>query len=170
MQDNILDKILDIYSKVVRCVIFALLFISGLSVIAMIIITCGDVVLRRFGVSVTGAYDIVKILSTVTLACALPYTTAVKGHVAIEFFFNKLGKKSRLVVDSLMRAISTALFAFLGYRSFMYGAQLYNKGEVSQTLQLPVFWIAYMIGFCCFIMAMVIFYNLVRPYKEMIKL
>ncbi len=170
MRDNLLNKILDVYSVILRYIVFALIFISGLSVIGMIIITCGDVVLRRLGVSLTGAYDIVKILSTVTLACALPYTTAVKGHVAIEYFFHKLGKRSRLVIDSVMRFVSTALFAFLGYRSFLYGAQLYSKGEVSQTLQLPVFWIAYLIGFCCFIMAMVIFYNLVRPYREMIKL
>ncbi len=170
MRDNIVDKILNVYCSVLRYIVFALVIVSGLSVIGMILITCGDVLLRRFSITLTGAYDLVKVLSTVTLACALPYTTAVKGHVAIEYFFHKLGRGSRLVLDSIMRTISTALFGFLGVRSFMYGSQLYRSGQVTQTLQLPIFWIAYLIGFCCIIMAMVIFYSLVRPNREMIKL
>ncbi|MFI4910528.1 MAG: TRAP transporter small permease [Sedimentisphaeraceae bacterium JB056] len=136
----------------------------------MIAITCADVILRRFGFPVAGAYDLVKLLSAITLAAALPYTTAVKGHVAIEFFFHKLGRKSRIAVDAIMRCISSSLFTFLTVRSFMYGIELYRTGQVTQTLQLPVFWIAHVISFCCLIVTLVILYNLVNPNREMIKL
>jgi TRAP-type C4-dicarboxylate transport system permease small subunit len=158
------------YVRALRSVVVSLIFVSGLSVFIMIAITCADVILRRFGLGVAGVYDIVMLLSAITLSCALPYTTAVKGHVAIEYFFHKLGRKSRLAVDSLMRCISATLFAFLTQRSFLYGLQLHQSGQVSQTLQLPVFWIAHVIAFCCFIVMLVILYNLVNPNREMIKL
>ncbi len=136
----------------------------------MMAITVVDVVLRYFSLSMAGAYDLVKVLSAVSLSCALPYTTAVKGHVAIEFFFHKFGQKGRVVVDSIMRILSSALFGFLTFRSFLYGIELYENGSVTQTLQMPIFWVPQVISFCAFIVMLVILYNLVSPKKEMIKL
>jgi hypothetical protein len=62
-----------------------------------------------------------------------------------------------------------ALFGFLSWRSVVYGLDLYRIGQVSQTLQLPIFWIPYVIGFCCGIVVLVIGHNLVHPGQEMIK-
>ena len=53
----------------------------------MMLVTCVDIVLRKLGHPFPGAYDITKMAAAVTISCALPYTTAVKGHVAVEFFF-----------------------------------------------------------------------------------
>ena len=44
------------------------------------LVTTAEVVLRIFRVSLTGAYDIVKIAAAITIAAALPYTTAIKGR------------------------------------------------------------------------------------------
>lgn len=167
---SILESIFIGYTAALRMIVLALVLVSGVSVVAMIAVTCSDVILRRFDKTITGAYDIVKILSTVALSCALPYTTAVKGHVAIEFFFNKLGRGARLFVDSIMRALSSALFGFFAFRSFIYGNQLHANNQVTLTLQIPVFWIGHLIGFCCVIVMLVIAYSLFRPNKEMIRL
>ena len=50
---------------------------------------------------ITGALDLGKGCGALVIAGALPYTTAVKGHVAIEYFFHKLGRRGRIVVDTL---------------------------------------------------------------------
>ena len=163
-------KTITAFVWLLKWVIRIMLFVAGASVFAMILITCGDVLLRGFGYSVTGAYDLTRLCSAIALACSMPYTTAVKGHVAIEFFFHKLGKKSRIVVDTLMRSITSSLFAFLAYRSFLYGGELYNRGQVTQTLQVPIFWVGYLISFSCLIVALVIIYNLLSPKREIIKL
>lgn len=165
-----LNKILSAYTKTLRLLVNTLIIISGLSVLAMITITCIDVVARRFGITVVGAYDLARIFSMITLACALPYTTAVKGHVAIEFFFHKLGRKSRLVVDTVMRTLSVALFILFTIRSFTYGNQLKMSGQVTQTIQIPVYWLAYVISFCSLVVTLVIAYSLFRPNKELVKL
>ena len=176
-------------------VIFALLYVSAAGVLVMIGTICADVALRLpselaekmrdsqigsfladlilrlpwINVRIIGAYDIVRIAGAVSLAAALPYTTAVKGHVAIEYFFHKLNRTSRIVVDSLMRLLSMGLFGFLGWRSVRYGQELYDTHQVTQTLQWPIFWLPMIIGFCCFIVMLVIAYHLVYPRREMIK-
>jgi TRAP-type C4-dicarboxylate transport system permease small subunit len=157
--------------KTLRIVVYALAIISGAGVLAIMLITCADVILRLKWINhpFVGAYDIVKIAGTLSLATSLPYTTAVKGHVAIEYFFHKLNRRGRLVVDSLMRLLTMVLFAFLAWRSVLYGLDFHRTGQVSQTLQLPVSWVPYVIGFCCAVVVLVTGYNLVHPGREMIK-
>ena len=159
------------YGKALRVVVFALAVISGAGVLAIMLVTCADVILRLRWINhpFVGAYDIVKIAGAISLAAALPYTTAVKGHVAIEYFFHRLNRRGRLVIDSLIRLLGMALFAFLAWRSVLYGLAFCRTGQVSQTLQLPVFWVPYVIGFCCAIVVLVTAHNLLHPGREMIK-
>jgi TRAP-type C4-dicarboxylate transport system permease small subunit len=158
-----------------KFIVFALAAVSGLSLFVMIGAICLDVVLRSpwvhrvTGVALVGVFDIVRITGAITLAAALPYTTAVKGHVAIEYFFHKLNRTSRLVVDSIMRILSMGLFGFLGWRSIVYGLNLRRVGQVTQTLEWPIFWLPWFIGVCCFVVVLVIAFHLLCPRRELIK-
>ena len=73
------------------------------------------------------------------------------------------------MLDSLIRPLGMALFAFFAWRSVTYGFELHRTHQVSQTLQLPVFWLPFVIGFCCAIVVLVILHNLLHPVREMIK-
>lgn len=130
---------------------------------------CAGVVPQLFGSALTGAYDIVRIAGALTIAAALPYTTAIKGHVAIEYFFHKLGRRGRLVVDSMMRLLSMALFSLLAWQGAEYGNALRKSGEVSMTIQLPIFWVPWVLAASCVLVVLVTFYHLVCPGKELIK-
>ena len=157
------------YSTLLKHLTLGMVVLSGVGLLGMIAVTCTDIVLRRFNCPFTGAYDIVKVLGAMTLAFALPYTTAVKGHVAIEYFFHKLNRTGRTIVDTLMRVLAMTLFSFLAYRSILYGNDMLRNGQVTQTLEMPVFWVPWVIGSCCFTVVLVIAHNLVHPGKEMIK-
>jgi len=164
-----MSKLEQTYTAVLRALVYALVIVSGIGIAVMIVTICADVVLRRFGNPVIGAYDIVKIAGAITLATALPYTTAVKGHVAIEYFFHKLNRTGRIIVDTLVRSLGIGLFGFLGWRSFLYGGEMMRSGQVTQTLQLPIYWLPWVIGVCCVVVMLVILYNLTHPNREMIK-
>ena len=166
----ILPRALHLYHRILRTSVLALAGVAGVGLMVMMLVTSADVVLRIFRVSLTGAYDIVQIAGAITIAAALPYTTAIKGHVAIEYFFHKLGPKGRLAIDSLMRLISLALFAVLGWQSVQYGNSMKHSGEVSLTLQLPIFWVPYVIALSCGLVVLVILFHLTHPGKEMIPL
>ncbi len=159
------------YTRSLRAVVYLLVAISGAGVLAIMLVTCTDVILRLKWINrpFVGAYDIVKIAGALSLATALPYTTAVKGHVAIEYFFRKLSRRGRIVLDSLVRPLGMALFAFFAWRSLIYGLELHRNHQVSQTLQLPVFWVPFVIGFCCAVVVLVILHHLLHPGREMIK-
>ena len=147
----------------------ALAYVACVSLMVMVLVTSAEVVLRLFRVSLTGAYDIVKIAAAITIAAALPYTTAIKGHVAIEYFFQKLGRRGRIVLAALMRLGGMALFGLLAWGCVDYGNSLRVKGEVSMTLQLPIFWVPYLLAVSCALVVLIKVYHLTHPGKPMIK-
>ena len=77
-------RLLDRYHQGLRALVTFLGMIAGAGLMAMVLVTSLDVVLRVFRISLKGAYDITTIAGALTVAAALPYTTAIKGHVAIE--------------------------------------------------------------------------------------
>ncbi len=155
--------------QVVKGLVFFMTALAGAGVLCLMTITCLDILMRLAGYPMIGAYDIIKITSAITICCALPYTTAVKGHVAVEYFFHKLNRRGRLAVDTAARLISILFFALLAYRCILYGMTLHSSGEATPTLQIPTFWIMYVIAFSCMVVVLVIFDHLVRPGKELIK-
>ena len=159
---------IELYNRALRGLVMTLAYVAGAALMVMVLVTSVDVILRKFSLSLTGAYDIVKIAATITVAAALPYTTAIKGHVAIEFFFQKLGRRGRVVVDTLTRCGGMALFGLLAWGCVDYGNSLRMKGEVSMTLQLPVFWVPYILGFSCALVVLIKLYHLPHPGKPMI--
>jgi len=157
------------YTRTVLAMVHALTAVALLSLLSMMAITCVDVVMRVGGRPLIGAYDLVAICAFLTVVCALPYATAVKGHVAIEFFFHKFGRRGRVVVDTINRMLGIALFATLAWRAVIYAEQKRSSGEVSMTLALPVWPVIYVLAAACLVVALVILHNLLHPGKEMIK-
>jgi len=157
------------YHQALRASVIALAYVACASLMVMVLVTSAEVVLRLFRLSLTGAYDIVKIAAAITIAAALPYTTAIKSHVAIEYFFHKLGRRGRIVVDALMRLVGMALFSLLAWGCMDYGRSLRARGEVSMTLQLPIFWVPYVLAASCVLVVLIKAYHLTHPGKPMIK-
>lgn len=166
---NPLRRWIEAYHGALRALVQALAFLAGVSLMFMVILTTVEVGLRVFRLSFTGAYDLVKIAAAITLAAALPYTTAIKGHVAIEFFFHKLGRRGRTLVDALMRLAGMALFSLLAWGCLDYGNSLRARGEVSMTLQLPVFWVPYILAASCALVVLVKLYHLTHPGQSMLR-
>lgn len=159
---------LDRYHAGLRQGVRALAWVAGASLMVMVLITSAEVVLRLFRLSLTGAYDLVKIAAVLTLAAALPYTTAIKGHVAIEYFFLQLGRRGRAVVDALMRGVAMALFSLLAWGCVDYGNSLRASGEVSMTLQLPIFWVPYVLAGSCGLVVLIKLYHLTHPGQSLL--
>jgi TRAP-type C4-dicarboxylate transport system permease small subunit len=143
--------------------------VAGMGLLTMMGVTCVDVVMRKLGHPLPGAYDMVKIAAGLTIACALPYTTAIKGHVAVEYFHHRLGRRGRVVVDTLIRLPIMALFTLFTWELIAYGTRLRSSGEVSMTMRLPVFWVPYVMAFSCAQVVLVTLWHLLHPGKPLIK-
>ena len=164
-----MNKILSIYNRLLKSIVLLLAVVSALAVLAMVVIIVLDVVLRMMRFPLTGAYDLVKVAGTIAIAASFPYTTAVRGHVAIEYFFHKFNRRGRAIIDTLVRLLAIAFFGCASWQAFNYGSMLKASGQVSLTLQMPFFWLAYLISGIFVVVVLVIFENMLHPGKELIK-
>ncbi len=157
------------YVWTLRLIVNLLAAVAALAIVVMILVTCVDVVGRRIEYPLKGTYDMVELLSAIMIAGALPYTTAYKGHVAIEFILQKLSRRGRFILDAIIRGASILMFAFLTWRFIQYGRELRASGQVTLTLQWPVFWLPYWMAVCTAMMIPVLVYLFMHPDKELMK-
>ncbi|OPX38483.1 MAG: hypothetical protein B1H13_11265 [Desulfobacteraceae bacterium 4484_190.3] len=115
----------------------------------MMILTSADVVLRLFRHPIPGAYEIVGLLGAVVIAFSLAYTSAERGHIAVEFLVRKFPRKAQSFIAIANNLIGAALFGLIAWQSILYASDLKQSGEVSMTIQMPVYPFVYGIAFGC---------------------
>ena len=155
--------------NIVRALIKALAALSCLAIAAMIIVTCTDIVLRLCGHPIPGAYDVMSMLGVIAMGCALPLTTALKGHVAIEVFYLHLSRAGRIAVDTVIRLLMIATLLIGAYECVGYGCRLMRSGEVAPTLPIPFYWISWVLAASLAATALTTLYHLTHPGKEMMR-
>lgn len=143
--------------------------IAGLCLLAIVIITCADILLRRFEHAVRGAIDLVQVLSCLCVVLSLPYTTAVKGHIAVEFLFRNFNRLGKVIADTCTRSLAIIFFATLAWHTFKHGNNMLNKNAMTLTLNIPLFWVYWTASFSFCVVIMVKLYHLAHPGKEMIR-
>jgi TRAP-type C4-dicarboxylate transport system permease small subunit len=130
--------------------------IAGLAITFIMFLTVTDVILRSFRRPIVGTYELVAFSGAIVIGFAVPLTTFLKGHVLVDFFVLKFPKAVRLPVHIVTRLMGIVLFSLLGWNLIKLGMDLYRTGEVSLTLQLPFYPVAYGIGVCCFVQCLVL--------------
>lgn len=157
-------------TRLLRGTVLFLAAVAALSLLLMVALTCAEVFSRAvFNAPIKGTVDMIGLLCALAMICALPYTTAIKGHVAVEYFFLKLGRRGRIAVDTLLRLVLAAFFVLLGWYLARHGHNLYTTGQVSQTVQLPLFWLPYVMAFCCWVMVAIKLYHIFHPGQSLLK-
>jgi TRAP-type C4-dicarboxylate transport system permease small subunit len=133
---------------------------AGCCLVAMMGLTCADVVLRLFRHPILGTYEIVGFLGAATAGFALAYTTLVRGHVAVEVLVIRLSRKTQTLIYLITHLASIGLFALLSWECARFGNDLRTAGEVSLTLELPFFPVLYGIAFASFVVCLVLVVDL----------
>ena len=105
-----------IYTGTLRAVVMLLAGVTGVCIVAMVLLTSTDVIMRIFGRPIIGVFDLVRVFGAVGMAAALPYTTAVNAHIAIEYFVQKLHGMAKTVVTIIVHMLGIGLFSMLSQR------------------------------------------------------
>ena len=129
--------------------------VAGVSLTFIMFLTCLDVILRFFKMPIVGTYELVSFAGAIIVGFAVPVTTLMRGHIFVDFFTVKFPKPLQNTINVLTRLAGIALFGILGWNLIKMGMDLQRTGEVSLTLQLPFYPVAYATGICCFVQCLV---------------
>jgi TRAP-type C4-dicarboxylate transport system permease small subunit len=105
----------------------------------MMLLTCGDILLRFLRRPIPGTYEMVGFLGSLGVSFALAHTSLERGHIAVDFLVQRLSEPLQRLVDGINALVCAVLFGLAAWHSLRYGMDLKAAGEVSMTLQLPVY-------------------------------
>jgi TRAP-type C4-dicarboxylate transport system permease small subunit len=157
-----MESKLDVFLKFVNKI---LNLIGGTALTVMMLLTVSDVIMRSLGYPILGAYELVAMLLAVVIGFTIPKVSLDKGHVIMEFLLERLSPKGRAVMITCTRLLCIALFAIIGYNLFLIAREFSMSGEVSSTLKIPFFPIAYCVGVCCFVECLVLVSDIVMVWR-----
>jgi len=136
--------------------------IAGVALTFIILLTTIDVVLRAFGRPVSGVYEIVAMAGGIVIGFGVPLTSWKRGHIYVDFLIQKLPAGKRDAVNIITRCIGIALFLMIGWNVLRIAGSFLIEGEVSPTLQIPFYPIAYGVGFSFFMLSLVLVCDIVK--------
>ncbi len=136
--------------------------IAGISLTFLMVLTITDIILRGFKSPVPGTYEVVAFAGAVVIGFSMPLTSWLRGHIFVDFFILKFSQKGRDVFNIVTRCMVIILFFLIGWNLIKYGMDLQKSGEVSLTLQMPFYPVAYGVGVCCFIQCLVMVCDIVK--------
>lgn len=124
--------------------------------VGMMLLTCVDVIGRKFGHPIFGSVELVGFMATMAVAFALPYTHQVKAHIGVEVLVQLLSQKTQAVIELCTHLVSLALFGIVTWQMFLYADTIHKSGTVSMSLELPEHVIIYVVAVCFLIFSLVI--------------
>lgn len=135
----------------------------------MMLLTTADIVLRAFRHPIPGAYEIVGLLGSLAISFSLAYTSIEKGHIAVEFLVNRFSAPIQALISAANSLIATIFFAIITWQSILYGTDFLLRGEVSMTIQMPIYPFIYGVAAGCGLLCPVLlveFLGALRKYRS----
>ena len=128
-----------------------LLIIAGITLAFMFLFTLLDVIMRAFGRPIVGDYEVISFLGAVVFGFSIPYTSALKGHVIVDFLIEKLPGKAESAVQVATRLICMALFLWMSWNFIQMSLDLIKNKEVTPVFRLPYYPISFGLAFACLV-------------------
>ena len=152
----------DLFLKSVHGLSRYCLAIGGISLSFMMFLTVVDVIMRSFRRPIVGTYEIVAFSAAIAIGFSLPLTSWMKGHVSVDMLTGKLSPRTRGILNVATRCIVLVVFFLIGWRLIRYGLNLHRVKEVSMTLQMPFYPVAFGLGVCAFTQCLVMIGDIIK--------
>ena len=153
---------MEVFLKTINGISRFLNIIAGISLTFLMLLTIADVILRGFKSPVPGTFEMVAFAGAVVIGFSVPLTSWLRGHIFVDFFILKFSQKGRDIFNIATRCVVIVLFFLIGWNLIKYGMDLQKSGEVSLTLQMPFYPVAYGVGVCCFVQCLVLVCDIVK--------
>lgn len=136
--------------------------ISGAALTFIVLLTTADVILRAFGHPITGTYEVVAMCGGIVIGFVMPITAWLRGQIYVDFVVKKFSPPVQNVVNVITRCVGIGIFTVVGLNVVKIGNDFRRAGEISSSLQLPLYPIAYAVAFSFFVLATVLVCDILK--------
>jgi TRAP-type C4-dicarboxylate transport system permease small subunit len=137
-------------------------WVGCMVLVAMMLLTVVDVVLRWMRMGITGTFELMSFGGALVVGFAIAQTSVDGAHVSVDVVTQLLGKRANVVLSVITRVMSIVFFLLLGWGLFLKGNELFASGEVSLTLHVPFYPVAYALALSSVVESAYLFVTLVK--------
>jgi TRAP-type C4-dicarboxylate transport system permease small subunit len=118
-------------------------FAGGAILVALTGMSVASVTGRALlGTPVPGDFELVQVACGVAIAAFLPYCQLQRGHIIVDFFTARAGRRVQGVLDTFGALLLAAVMGTLAWRTWVGMLSVRAAGEVSMIVSFPI-WIGY---------------------------
>ncbi len=139
--------------------------IASAAIVAMMSLTCADVILRMFRRPIPGAYELVSFLGAIAVSFSIAHTSAERAHVAVSLLVRMLPSRIQGIVEASVALLSLVLFGLISWQCLVYGNDCRLNGEVSLTLGIPLYPVIYGVAFGASVVCLVQMVDLINAIE-----
>jgi TRAP-type C4-dicarboxylate transport system permease small subunit len=139
-----------------------LTFIGGIFLVAMIVLTCCNILFRIVWVPVPGTYELMGLFGAIVTAFALGQTQVRGGHVAVDVLINTFSVETKKALRVAGDLICMAFFIIVTWQLAVKGNTLSRTGELTETLKIIYYPFIYAVALGCAVITLVCFGDLLR--------
>jgi TRAP-type C4-dicarboxylate transport system permease small subunit len=162
-QDKANMEFLDRASRILNQVF---VWIAGVFLGGMVLLSCSNIFLRIVWVPVKGTYELMGFFGAIVTAFALGYTQIKRGHIGIDIVVMQFSAKARRILHGINYFICMVFFSIAGWQIAKWAGTLWKTGEVTETLRIVFYPFTYGVALGCFILALVLLVDLLKVLVE----
>jgi TRAP-type C4-dicarboxylate transport system permease small subunit len=143
-----MDRFTNIIGRIVRGGTIA----GSIFLLVVVLIVVTNVVIRFFGHMIPGHYELVSLITVISVAFTLSYTAIHKGHIAMNILVSRLSQRNQIIMGAFTTIVSIAVWAAIAWASITVINDKMLK-EVSNMLLIPYLpfrcvWVLGLILYC----------------------
>jgi TRAP-type C4-dicarboxylate transport system permease small subunit len=140
--------------------------IAACCLFGMALLTGADVGMRGvFNSPIFGCEEIVSILGVIAVGFALPYAHFQKSHIGVEILVRRFSRKTRNIITLVTNTTLLGLMGLVSWRMFLYARTLGKSGEVSMNLELPEYYVVYVLAFGFLVYSICLLRDIINFFK-----
>ena len=149
------------YLSIIQVINKGMDLVAGTALVSIMLLTTADVVLRYLGHPILGSYDLVSVGAVFVIGFALPRDLLAEDAHSGGYSRRK-DPAAPLHSGYGHSRYGSRSFRSGGVEPCVLGADFFKTGEGTLTLGIPLFPMAYALGFCAFLQCFTLIGDVVR--------
>jgi len=129
---------LDTFERRFERVLRLFAYAGGLVLAGLALLIIYEITMRYFfGRPFRGGYEVTELAMSLIVACGLPYTAVMRGHVSVDIFSRWFDRPSMRWANFAVHMIGAVTLAIVAWRSFDYALGSFAQNEMSNMMRIP---------------------------------
>jgi TRAP-type C4-dicarboxylate transport system permease small subunit len=141
--------------------------LSMILITFVMLIAVANVITRAiFNVPITGTLDMVRLATLSAVAFAMAYNESVDGNVAVTLVLDSISPRKANAISIFTNILSICFSVIIAYQLFLTGNTCQAKGDVSETLRIPLFIFHYILSFSFGLLCIALIIKLIHRFMN----